>query len=57
MSVPDAAPESCFVDTNIWLYIYGDRVEQSAFAESLSLTSAVHLLFLGQYHRIECLAC
>ena len=22
MSVPDAEPESCFVDTNIWLYAF-----------------------------------
>ena len=89
MSVPDVAPESCFVDTNIWLYAFiegEDRqktarakelleasrtiivstqvinevcvnlLKKAQFAESFSLTSAVHLLFLGQYHRIECLA-
>jgi predicted nucleic acid-binding protein len=37
MSVPDTAPASCFVDTNIWLYAFveGDDLRKSARAKSL----------------------
>jgi predicted nucleic acid-binding protein len=37
MSVPDAEPASCFVDTNIWLYAFvgGDDLRKSARAKSL----------------------
>src|SRR5262245_59415076 len=37
MSVPDAAPERCFVDTNIWLYAFiaGDDSQKTARAKVL----------------------
>jgi predicted nucleic acid-binding protein len=37
MSVPDAEPESCFVDTNIWLYAFieGDDPQKTARAKAL----------------------
>jgi predicted nucleic acid-binding protein len=37
MSVPDTAPASCFVDTNIWLYAFveGDDLRKAARAQSL----------------------
>ncbi len=37
MSVPDAEPENCFVDTNIWLYalIEGDDPQKTARAKAL----------------------
>jgi predicted nucleic acid-binding protein len=37
MSVPDAAPESCFVDTNIWLYAFieGEDRQKTARAKEL----------------------
>ena len=37
MSVPDAAPESCFVDTNIWLYAFieGEDHQKTTRAKEL----------------------
>jgi predicted nucleic acid-binding protein len=37
MSVPDAAPESCFVDTNIWLcaFIEGEDRQKTTCAKEL----------------------
>ena len=37
MSVPDAEPESCFIDTNIWLYAFieGDDPQKTACAKAL----------------------
>src|SRR5215831_11826976 len=37
MSVPDAEPERCFVDTNIWLYAFieGDDPHKTACAKAL----------------------
>jgi predicted nucleic acid-binding protein len=37
MSVPDAESESCFVDTNIWLYAFieGDDPQKTARAKAL----------------------
>lgn len=41
MSVPDAEPESCFVDTNIWLYAFieGDDLQKTVRAKALLETS------------------
>jgi predicted nucleic acid-binding protein len=41
MSVPDAGPESCFVDTNIWLYAFieGDDPQKTVRAKALLETS------------------
>jgi predicted nucleic acid-binding protein len=37
MSVPDAAPERCFVDTNIWLYAFieGNAPQKTVRAKAL----------------------
>ncbi len=37
MSIPDAAPERCFVDTNIWLYAFiaGDAPTKTTRAKAL----------------------
>ena len=37
MSVPDAEPESCFVDTTIWLYAFleGDNPQKTACVKAL----------------------
>jgi predicted nucleic acid-binding protein len=37
MSVPDAEPERCFVDTNIWLYAFieGDDPQKTSRAKAL----------------------
>ena len=37
MSVPDAEPEHCFVDTNIWLYAFieGDDPQKTSCAKAL----------------------
>src|SRR5262249_2907469 len=37
MSIPDAEPERCFVDTNIWLYAFiaGDAPTKTARAKAL----------------------
>ena len=37
MSVPEAEPERCFVDTNIWLYAFieGDESHKTACAKAL----------------------
>lgn len=41
MSVPDAEPERCFVDTNIWLYAFieGDDPHKTARAKALLAAS------------------
>jgi len=46
MSGAETAPESCFIDSNIWLYAFikGDEAEKSTRAKSLIETqSAIHV--------------
>jgi predicted nucleic acid-binding protein len=47
MSVPDAEPERCFVDTNIWLYAFieGDEPRKTACAQAL--LEASHAIILS----------
>jgi predicted nucleic acid-binding protein len=40
MSVPDAAPASCFVDTNIWLDAFVERDDRRKSARAKSLLEA-----------------
>jgi len=47
MSVPDAAPESCFVDTNIWLYAFIEGEERQKTARAKELLEASRMLIVS----------
>ena len=47
MSVPDAAPESCFVDTNIWLYAFIEGQDRQKTARAKGLLEASHTIIVS----------
>src|SRR5438094_8727714 len=47
MSVPDAAPESCFVDTNIWLYAFIEGEERQKTARAKELLAASRTIIVS----------
>src|SRR5215813_11115861 len=47
MSVPDAAPESCFVDTNIWLYAFIEGEDRQKTARAKELLEASRTLIVS----------
>ena len=47
MSVPDAAPESCFVDTNIWLYAFIEGEDRQKTARAKELLEASRMLIVS----------
>jgi predicted nucleic acid-binding protein len=47
MSVPDAAPESCFVDTNIWLYAFIEGEDRRKTARAKELLEASRTIIVS----------
>ena len=47
MSVPDALPESCFVDTNIWLYAFLEGEDYQKTAHAKELLEANHTIIVS----------
>ena len=47
MSVPDAAPESCFVDTNIWLYAFIEGEDRQKTTRAKELLEASHTIIVS----------
>jgi hypothetical protein len=47
MSVPEAAPESCFVDTNIWLYAFIEGEERQKTARAKELLEASRTIIVS----------
>jgi predicted nucleic acid-binding protein len=47
MSVPNAAPESCFVDTNIWLYAFIEGDDPQKTARAKALLAASHAIIVS----------
>jgi predicted nucleic acid-binding protein len=47
MSVPDTAPESCFVDTNIWLYAFIEGEDRQKTARAKELLEASRTIIVS----------
>lgn len=47
MSVPDAAPENCFVDTNIWLYAFLEGEDRQKTARAKELLEASRTIIVS----------